>query len=248
MGTPSGMRNLLAAIVSIAAVLAATACVQIPTDPPGPTPQGPDAGGADRNGYAFISTRRNGQPVRWSTCEPISYVVRPANEPDGGRELLEEAVRQVSEASGLEFSFDGTTDEPPSDNRPPYHRDRYGDRWSPVLVAWSDPEEYPRLQGRPAGFGGPVRVSRQGVAPRYVSGIVVLDAEQMSGLSEESQRAVIVHELAHVVGLDHVDDRGQLMNAVQYGDEVTSLQEGDLRGLEAVGRGKCYQPIAPQAF
>lgn len=241
------MSKPLAALLSATALVLA-ACIQVPlpTDPSGPTPEGPDAGGKDRNGYAFISTRRNGQPVRWSTCELISYVVRPTKEPDGGRELLEEAVRQVSEASGLEFSFDGTTDEPPTDNRPPYHRDRYGDRWSPVLVAWSDPEEYPRLEGRPAGFGGPVRVQQRGMVPRYVSGIVVLDVEQLAGLSEGARRAVVVHELAHVVGLDHVDDRGQLMNAVQYGEEVTSLQEGDLRGLELVGRGKCYQPIDPR--
>jgi hypothetical protein len=240
------MRNLLTAAVSSAA-LALAACVQVPvpSDRGGPTPQAPGAGGKDQNGYAFVSTRPNGQPVRWSTCGPIRYVVRPAKEPDGGRELLEEALRRVSEASGLQFSFAGATDEAPVDDRPPFHDDRYGDRWSPVLVAWSDPGEYGRLEGRPAGFGGPVRVHQRGAVPRYVSGIVVLDAEQLAGMPEEARRAVVVHELAHVVGLDHVDDRGQLMNAVQYGTEVTSLQEGDLRGLRALGNGTCLEPIAP---
>lgn len=246
MGTPSGMRHPLAVTLA-ATALALGACVQVPapTDRNGPTPQGPDAGGKDENGYAFVSTRRNGQPVRWSTCEPISYVVRPAKEPEGGRELLEEAVRQVSDASGLAFSFAGTTDEAPTEDRPPYHPDRYGDRWSPVLVAWSDPEEYGRLEGRPAGFGGPVRVRQGRAVTRYVSGIVVLDADQLAGMVEEARRAVVVHELGHLLGLDHVDDRGQLMNAVQYGTEVTSLQDGDLRGLRALGNGSCLEPIEP---
>jgi len=242
------MRRLVPVLVALGG-LALAGCVQVPvpTDRGGPDGSG-QAGGKDRNGHAFVRTRKNGQPVRWSTCEPIQYVVRSAKEPDGGRDLLEDAVDQVSEASGLEFSFAGTTDEAPSEDRAPYHPGRYGDRWSPVLVAWSDPGEYGPLEGRAAGFGGPVQVRHSGVAPRYVSGIVVLDADQLSSMDEDSRRAVIVHELAHVVGLAHVNDRGQLMNPVQYGRQVTTLQDGDRRGLKALGNGKCYQPIEPQGL
>ena len=236
------------AVAVVVGTLAASGCVgvEVPSDSPaGPTGR---PGGKAQNGYAFVRTRGNGEPVRWSTCEPIEYVVRPANEPDGARELLGDAVDRISAATGLEFSFAGTTDEGPSANRQPFHPDRYGDRWSPVLVAYSDPAEYGRLKGRAAGFGGPVFVRRSGAPPRYVSGTVVLDVEQLSSMSDDSVRAVMMHELAHVVGLAHVKDRGQLMNAVQYGRQVTTLQDGDLAGLRRVGNGKCYEPIEPRGF
>lgn len=258
------MRRLLVAVVAvIGLVLVGCVQVQTPQDPGGgPTRSdrgggqagdgkgggraGDGKGGGNKDGYAFMRTRENGQPVRWSTCRPIRYVVRPAQEPEGGRELLREAVDRIAEATGLEFSFAGPTDEAPRSNRPPYHPGRYGDGWSPVLVAWSGPDELGRLQGRRAGFGGPVQVSGTGRAPRYVSGIVALDADQLSSMDEESTRAVILHELAHVVGLAHVDDRGQLMHPVQYGRQVTSLQQGDLAGLQVLGKGRCYDPIEPR--
>lgn len=244
------MRRLLAALVAVVGLVLA-GCIQVPLpNEPGGGPPRTEPGGAGSNegGHAFTRTRKNGQPVRWSTCRPIRYVVRPAQEPEGGRQLLREAVDRVSEATGLEFAFAGTTDEAPRRNRPPYDTDRYGDAWSPVLVAWSDPDELARLEGRQAGFGGPVQVSRTGQAPRYVSGIVALDADQLASMDADSVRAVIIHELAHVVGLAHVNDRGQLMNPVQYGRGVTSLQKGDLEGLRILGNGRCYAPIEPTSL
>jgi hypothetical protein len=233
---------------TVAVLLILAGCVQITTSPPVDRP--PDTDSPDDNaggqGYAFLHTRGNGAPVRWSTCEPIEYVVRPANEPDGARELLEDATARIADVTGLAFSFAGTTDEAPSDKRRPYHPKRYGNRWSPVLVTYSNPDEYPRLEGGAAGYAGPIYVRAGGGAPRYVSGIVVLDAEQLSGMGEKAVHAVMLHELAHVLGLAHVEDRGQLMNPVQYGRGVTDLQRGDLEGLRALGDGRCYEPVEPR--
>lgn len=208
-----------------------------------------DKVGTQGDGYAFVQTRADGQPIRWSTCEPIRYVVREENEPEGARELLEESVRRVSEATGLEFAYGGTTDEAPSVERPPYQPDRYGDTWAPVLIAYSDEDEYPRLQGQTAGYGGSAYVRAGRRTPRYVSGMVVLDVgtvDQMGG--DEAWRGVMLHELAHVVGLAHVEDRSQLMNPVQYGRQVTTFQPGDLEGLGILGAGDCYEPIDPQSI
>jgi hypothetical protein len=245
-------------VVALLAVLLLAGCVEITTQPPTEeppdgtvgtaSPEGGEAGEGGGEGYRFLHTRDNGEPVRWSTCEPIEYVVRPANEPEGGRQMLDEAVARISEVTGLEFSFAGTTDEAPSDNRPPHHPNRYGEGWSPVLVAYSDPDEYARLEGQIAGYAGPTYVQAGDRVPRYVSGMVVIDAEQTSTMGEEGVRAVMLHELAHVVGLAHVRDRDQLMNPVQYGRGVTDLQDGDLRGLRALGEGRCYNPIDPSGF
>lgn len=204
-------------------------------------------GGGDGEGYAFIHTLDNGEPVRWSTCEPIQYVVRPDNEPDGARALLEESLERITDATGLEFEDVGSTDEAPSQRRRLYQPQRYGERWAPVLIAYSNPQEDARLEGRLAGYGGPafVRVGRG--TPRNVSGAVVFDVEQMTSMGgDDAIRAVMLHEFAHLIGLAHVDDRGQLMNPVLYGTDVTDLQDGDLAGLEILGDGECYEPIEPR--
>ena len=243
----------LAAVVTAAVTVVGmlSGCVEA-TEAPNPPPGqdrsgGQGSGGSD--GYSFLHTRDNGEPVRWSTCEPIRYVVRPKNEPEGAMRLLKDSVGRISDATGLEFSYEGRTDEAPNRNRKLYDPKRYGDRWAPVLIAYSDPSEYPRLRGQAAGFGGGALVRAGKSAPRYVSGLAVFDAEQMTSMgSEDAMRGVMLHELAHVIGLGHVDDRGQLMNPVQYGRQVTDLQKGDLKGLKVLGNGKCYEPIEPRAI
>lgn len=240
------LRGLLTTGTALAA-LAASGCVVATEPQPLPLPSvqsGGSPGGG--KGHRFLNTLDDGSPVRWPTCRPIRYVVRPANEPPGGREAIERAVDKLSQVTGLQFEYAGTTDEPPSRDRGVYLPDRYGKQWAPVLVAWSTPQEYPRLKGRPAGFGGPTYVQQGGATPRYVSGLVVLDAPQLEKLGREAMRAVVLHEFAHVLGLGHVNDRGQLMNPVQYGRGVTDLGKGDRTGLKTLGSGSCYEPLQPQ--
>ena len=242
------MRSWFLAMTAAVAVLL-SGCVVL-SDAPAPAPSPPSQGqrsGGDDDGYAFLHTQDNGEPVRWSTCGPIRYVVRPDREPVGARRLLEESLQRIADATGLEFQDAGTTDEAPAQRRELYQPDRYGDRWAPVLVAYSNPGEDARLSGQAAGYGGPAYVRVGGGTPRYVSGSVVFDVEQtMSMGGKDAVRAVMLHELAHLVGLAHVDDRGQLMNPVLYGRQVTDLQEGDLAGLEELGDGECYDPIMPR--
>ncbi|MGJ9411746.1 matrixin family metalloprotease [Aeromicrobium sp. CF4.19] len=64
----------------------------------------------------------------------------------------------------------------------------------------------------------------------------MLDGPQLASLDSERSRAVLLHELAHLVGLDHVDDTDELMyptsGPLEWGP-------GDLAGLEALGEGRC---------
>lgn len=249
------MRRWVMSATSVAAATLLSGCVVV-SESPAPTQpeqsQGSDegtgsAGTGGGDGYAFVRTRGDGEPVRWSTCEPIRYVVRPDREPDGARDLLEESLQRITDATGLEFEATGTTDEAPARQRGLYQPDRYGDRWAPVLVAYSTPDEDSRLSGAAAGYGGPALVRVGTGTPRYVSGTVVFDVDEMTSMGgQDAMQAVMLHELGHLVGLAHVDDRGQLMNPTLYGRETTDLQEGDLAGLEILGDGECYEPIKPR--
>ncbi len=155
-------------------------------------------------------------------------------------------MAEVSAATGLRFVNDGTTSEGPSDERKPYQQDRYGHRWAPVLIAWSTPVESPRLEGKVAGFGGSVHVAASTHHSALVTGEVALDAPALEEIMQRPSgpllvRAVIMHELGHVVGLDHVDDPKQLMNAENTG--VTEFADGDRAGLAVLGSGACVPEL-----
>lgn len=199
---------------------------------------------ADADGYRFMDSPDPEQEmVAYDPCRPVHWVVRPDGAPPGGQQLLEEAVAEVSAATGLRFVHDGTTTEGPSAQREPYQPDLYGRRWAPVLVTWSDAAEHPDLAGDVAGLGG--STARQ--APEeplvYVTGQVTLDTPSLTSMMQrpEDVRAVILHELAHVVGLDHVDDPEQLL----YGDNVgvTGFAAGDRAGLARLGAGQCVPQV-----
>jgi hypothetical protein len=52
---------------------------------------------------------------------------------------METALAEMTRATGLQFEFEGNTDEQPSDQRSPIQISRYGNQWAPVLIAWTDP-------------------------------------------------------------------------------------------------------------
>jgi hypothetical protein len=207
-----------------------------------------------KGGYRFENVQADGRtPVGWDPCRPIRYVVR-GKAPAGAERVIAQAVAQIGAAAGLRFQYAGTTTEKPLDNRKPYQPERYGDRWAPLLVAWSNSKETPDLAGNTMGLGGAWRVpepTADGWGKEvYVTGTVWLDKPQVkqvlvAGWRSDPvgiTRALVVHELAHALGLAHVDDRRQLMYPETH-EDVTALAAGDRRGLAALGRVACAPAI-----
>jgi hypothetical protein len=198
--------------------------------------------------HAFAMVQANGgAPVAYDPCRPIHVVVNGRTAPSSGDDLLDEALARTAEATGLQFVVDGSSTEVPVENRQPYQPERYPGRWAPVLIAWSDPAETKDLADGIAGLGGSVALSLADGSSLYVSGRVVLDGPQLTELlrapnGEVYARAVIQHELGHLVGLDHVTDPSQLMYA-EGSTDVTDFGVGDLQGLAELGRGRCFPNV-----
>ena len=203
------------------------------------------ASAADASGpYRFMRRQPHGdEPVGYNPCRPIHVVRNLDVAPPRSSDVLDAALEEVSKATGMTFVDDGTTDELPGGGRPTRDPARYGAGWSPVLVAWTTPEQDPGLAGPVAGLGGSTSVANTLTARRqYVTGTVSLDAPALSEIMRRPggaalARAIVMHELAHVLGLSHVGDRGELM----YDGNVGRLTfgPGDRRGLALLGRTAC---------
>ena len=214
-----------------------------------PAPRGvplppPPEGGA----HAFVSFQPDGvTPVAYDPCRPVHYVIRPDAAPPGGEELVREAVARISQVTGLQFVYNGATDEAPGPDRELFQPDRYGRRWAPVLIAWETEDANPALAGDVVGEAGSVPASL-GDGPRvFLTGTVSLDAPRFREIlrgrgGREIARSIVLHELGHLMGLGHVDDEQQLMFPEARRD-VPDFAAGDLTGLAALGAGACVPEL-----
>lgn len=208
------------------------------------------------NTYSFLSVRSDGcSPVRFNPCEPVHYVQNAALAPPTGVADVQEAFRQLSAATGIEFVDDGLTDE--TDRRRAFLPERYGQRWAPILVSWTrfgERSDDPTIQVVGRGIG-------QKVNDVLVSGALNLNVDAVtdkeagtpleggfgpplgSGVGSIGPKGVtwgrvILHELAHVVGLGHTRDKGAIMypETADQTSRPAAFREPDLAGLRFLGR------------
>ncbi len=205
-------------------------------------PADPDASGGT---YRFVRTQQSRpDPVTYDPCRPIEIVVDQRSAPDGAPAIVARAIERVERITGLTLTIIEETTEQPGIDRAVYQPDRYGDRWAPVLLAWSDDERTPALAGRVAGVGGSVAVTTVDGPVTYVSGMVALDAPDLQRILDEEDEGsqivedIVLHELGHLLGLDHVDSAAELMYPEGQPD-VHGYQQGDLTGLSRLGQGAC---------
>jgi hypothetical protein len=206
----------------------------------------PQALAAASRSFKFLATNDDGTPVGYSPCRPLHYAVNAALAPAGAARLVDDAIRTISRATGIRFVSDGATTEAPSPSRAPFQEAAYGNRWVPLLIAWTTPEQAPQLKGPVIGTGGSTHFSFGDGPKSFVTGSLELDAPQIAEDLSRSDgaayaTAVILHELGHVMGLEHVDDPVQLM----YPEIGTpdGLAAGDLNGLHELGRAQCRKDL-----
>jgi predicted Zn-dependent protease len=93
------------------------------------------------------------------------------------------------------------------------------------------------------GAGGSASVKVPNGQRAFVTGKMELDAEKLTRILKQPNgkhvvKAVVMHELGHIMGLTHVNSSDQLMNP-RFHRDVTDFSAGDLTGLAALGKGTC---------
>jgi hypothetical protein len=191
--------------------------------------------------YAFMFDEE-AEPVRYDPCRPLAWVLNPTGMPDAAEALVHEAVDSVQQATGLKFEYQGTTSEVASFDRP-LIQERYGDQFAPIIIGFADETAVRQLAGSVTGIGGSSSVyGAYGDQQFLHSGTVILDADDIGAILGSSigvaiAQAVIQHEVGHVVGLAHVEDGTELMNASNT--RITEWGPGDRAGLAIAGDGPC---------
>lgn len=181
-----------------------------------------------RPGGSATAWKRYAGEKYWNPCKPITWVFNPRGGYSGSVATIKTAVRYVSEATGIRFVYKGTT-------RKIAFRDAPSSTSAKLLISWATPKQVPGLSGSVVGSAG----TSSGWDGYYQHGQVVLDRSahlrpgfHTSGSYDWGQ--VMLHELGHIMGLDHTTSRSAIMyKETSFGTHRYSA--GDLAGLRAVG-------------
>ena len=202
--------------------------------PSGPIP--PHGSGA----YQYFSTFGD-RPPYVSTCEPVPFVIRTAVAPVDGTDFVFGGLQQVADATGLTFEFRGYTDDIYQFNQRRLRFVWENDR-KPLWIGWATEDEVPDLGPKEGtysiGLGGPVTYPRDDGSHEIIGGGVVLRSGESLPIAfgpGETAGNVLLHEFGHSLGLDHVDDRTELMYGGGLGsDAPNGFADGDRAGLEGI--------------
>jgi Matrixin len=167
---------------------------------------------------------------RFNPCMAITWKFNQNGGYSSSLTDLKGAFRRLAQATGLTFSYQGTTTVVPKSTT--------HDTSVALTVGFASPTQVGALRGSVAGQGGAMWTNHDGTA-EIIRGSLVLDRTEKlrpgfatSGNPDWGQ--VMQHELGHALGLGHASGSNQLLYGVASSSNHR-LGAGDLAGLRTVG-------------
>lgn len=186
--------------------------------------------------YKF-TTVLNGRPVRWNPCQSIHWRFYVPNHPTGSFQITEAAITRVSQATGIKFVYDGLSYSVPTTSYLPSSVATI----KPLVIGWTDGSHSDLLRGQPSTILGMTRTAYFGATVGGVqlaatkAAVIALNRYARLPLTGGlSWKSVILHEMGHAMGLDHVLNTHEIMYPVM-GRYLTNYSTGDLAGLYKLG-------------
>lgn len=190
--------------------------------------------------------------ARWNPCSAIGYRVNLTGAPAGAISDVKVAVARVSLATGLRYVYRGTTTLVPGTSM---RSDKFLNAYpsdTQLVIAWANRgvSSYLPKGSTALAYGGWLSKGSayrgfypiaQGyvVARRDISLSAGFGAGPSNGILG-TWGQVLMHEIGHTVGLDHISDTTQMMYAMTQ-RKIPNWGLGDLTGLRTVGsRAGCF--------
>jgi hypothetical protein len=190
-------------------------------------------------------TLNSGKTVaaRWNPCQTaITYEVNLSGLPKKKRaamlKTIKASFKRLHAATGMTYRYKGTTTFVPTQKN-------LAEQPAEIVVAAvaRSRTDFP-MTSRSLGYGGVLWSSwygGQGEGAAVMRGYVVLEANAIQKLKAGfgtglRQSNVILHELGHASGLEHVSSRKEQMYPTLTSASPSGYAAGDLAGLAKVGK------------
>jgi hypothetical protein len=168
--------------------------------------------------------------ARFNPCAPITWRFNQNGGYSGSLTDLKGAFRRLSQATGMTFTYKGTTTVTPKPGS-------YDSRVT-LTVGFTTPSRVGSLGGSVAGQGGGGWANHDGYS-EMVRGSLILDRTErlpagFSSTGGATWGQIMQHEIGHTLGLGHASGTSQLMNGMSS-SRNHRFGAGDLTALRNVG-------------
>ncbi len=156
--------------------------------------------------------QRNKSPLTWHTCKKIKVLVNPGDVKSAVVDV-KEVIEDINQLTSLNFYYAGFTTKKPFVDTPELNE---------VIVGfYSEEQADERFKFKNAiGLGG-----GRSVEGEIKYGDIGIRTPAYQKVSKSLRKEVLLHEFGHVLGLDHVSKKNELMSVQVNGSKTTFNKE-----------------------